>query len=402
MAWKEVSKLEQRREFVLLTKAGIKDFRSLCAEFGISRKTGYKWWNRFKADGLRAMKDQSRRPNGCPHKTPKDVQLTVLKERRKHPTWGPKKLRQILKEDYADLHTPSVSTIGAILKRTGVPLKKRRKRGIYPVVATALTHPEAANDVWAADFKGWFRTKDGSRCDPLTVTDLSTRNIIGARILPGPTQRHTQRAFVQLFKRYGLPLVIRVDNGSPFATMGIGRLSALSVWWMELGIRVELTRPGCPQDNGSHERMHRTFKAELTKPVSPNRRSQQLRIDRWRKEYNEDRPHEALGMKKPAQLYRVSPRRHSGKISPIDYPEGYERIKVDSNGFIRWQGHRIYLGETLSNKRLGLKPLDNGCKEVYFANRVLGELTPQTRARLRPPAYAVRAFKEKSITTCHP
>jgi len=398
MAWKEVLVMEERCSFVLLAEKRLQSFTSLCEEYGISRKTGYKWVERYRKYGLRSLREFSRRPMSCPHKTPLEIEALILRERRKHKTWGPKKLRSVLITDHKIESPPAESTIGEILKRNGVPLRKRRKRGVIRLPLQDLTIPEAANDVWTVDFKGWFRTQDGSRCDPLTVMDLHSRYLLCAKLLLGQTQKSTKPAFEALFKRYGLPKVIRVDNGSPFASQGIGRLSALSVWWTHLGIRVEFIKPASPQENGAHERMHGTMKAEVTKPPSANESAQQQRINRWRKEYNEDRPHEGIGMQRPSQKYQKSPRRFSGKINPLRYPRPLKPMQVSSSGFIYMEGASCFIGEALSGSRLGLKALDSGIHEVYFADRLLGELHDSTPDRLRPLSRRSKGIKEEYET----
>ena len=274
--------MEERMSFVLMAERRQQSFSSLCAEYGISRKTGYKWVERYHTYGLKALGELSRRPMSCPHKTSEAVERLILGDRRKHPTWGPKKLRDLLIKQHQIADPPAESTIGAVLKRNGVALRKRRRRGVFRLPLQDLTHPESANDVWTVDFKGWFRTLDGARCDPLTVMDLYSRYLLCAKLLSGQTVRATKPAFAALFKRNGLPRVIRVDNGSPFASMGIGRLSELSVWWTHLGIRVEFIKPASPQENGAHERMHGTMKGEAVKPPSTNPVAQQQRLDRWR------------------------------------------------------------------------------------------------------------------------
>jgi transposase InsO family protein len=398
MAWKEVLVMEERCSFVLLAQKRHQSFSSLCKEYGISRKTGYKWVERYRKYGLRSLRKFSRRPMSCPHKTPLDIEALILRERRKHKTWGPKKLRDILIKDHKIPRPPAESTIGEILKRNGVPLRKRRKRGVFRLPLQDLTIPVAANDVWTVDFKGWFRTQDGSRCDPLTVMDLHSRYLLCAKLLSGQTQKSTKPAFEALFKRYGLPKVIRVDNGAPFASVGIGRLSALSVWWTHLGIRVEFIKPASPQENGAHERMHGTMKAEVTKPPSANESAQQQRINRWRKEYNEDRPHEGIGMQRPTQRYQKSPRRFTGKIKPLRYPRPLKTMQVSSSGFIYMEGAACFIGEAMSGSRLGLKTLDSGIREVYFADRLLGELHDSTSDRLRPLSRRSKGIKEEYET----
>ena len=398
MAWKEGLVMEERMSFVLMAERRQQSFSSLCAEYGISRKTGYKWIERYRRYGLKALGELSRRPMSCPHKTSEAVEQLILGERRKHPTWGPKKLRDLLIKLHQIADPPAESTIGAVLKRNGVALRKRRRRGVFRLPLQDLTHPESANDVWTVDFKGWFRTLDGARCDPLTVMDLHSRYLLCAKLLPGQTVRATKPAFTALFKRNGLPRVIRVDNGSPFASMGIGRLSELSVWWTHLGIRVEFIKPASPQENGAHERMHGTMKAEAVNPPSTNPVAQQQRLDRWRKGYNEARPHEGIGMQRPIQRYQSSPRRFSGSIKPLRYPRPFKTLNVSVSGFVSWKGNAYFIGDALSKSRLGLKPLDSGIHEVYFAQRLIGELHESAPGRLRPPASADRGQPRKKTS----
>lgn len=397
MAWKEVLVMEERSCFVLLAEKHQQSFSSLCKEYGISRKTGYKWVARYQKYGLGSLREFNRRPMSCPHKTSVKIEKLILRERRKHKTWGPKKLRDILIKEHHIAMPPAESTIGEILKRNGVPLRKRRRRGVFHLPLQDLTIPLTANDVWTVDFKGWFKTQDGIRCDPLTVMDLHSRYLLCSRLLNAQTQRSTKPAFATLFKRYGLPRVIRVDNGSPFASMGIGRLSVLSVWWTHLGIRVEFIKPASPQENGAHERMHETMKAEATKP-SKNKSAQQQRMNRWRKEYNNDRPHESIGMQRPSQRYHKSPRRFHGKIKPLRYPRPLKTLQVNSSGSISWKSKAIFIGEALSGSYLGLKALDNGIHEVYFADRLLGELHESTPDRLRPLHQRSKGIEEKEKT----
>lgn len=384
MAWKEVLVMEERCSFVLMAEKHQQSFSSLCEEYGISRKTGYKWVERYRKYGLLSLREFNRRPMSCPHQTPLEIEKLVLRERRKHKTWGPKKLRVLLITVHNITNPPAESTIGSILKRNGVALRKRRRHKAIRIPLQGLTIPQEANDVWTVDFKGWFRTRDGERCDPLTVMDLHSRYLLCAKLLFGQTFRSTKRAFKNLFSYYGLPKVIRVDNGSPFASAGIGRLSELSVWWTHLGIRVEFIKPASPQENGAHERMHGTFKAECTKPPSSNIVAQQQRMDRWRKEYNQDRPHEAIGMQRPAQKYHKSQRRFCGKIKSLHYPRPLKTVEVSSSGCIHRGVTTCFVGTALSGSCLGLKPIDNGVHEVYFADRLLGELHDSTPGRLQP------------------
>jgi transposase InsO family protein len=392
MPWKDVLPMEERIRFAVLAAKGTEVFSDLCEQFGISRKTGYKWLKRYREFGLAGTREWSRRPERCPHRTPAKIEALILRERRRHRSWGPKKLRELLRTGDAVAAPPSRATIAKILRRHGLAGKggRRRRPGrIAQCGPGALTQPHAANAVWTVDYKGWFRLGDGARCDPLTVTDLFSRYLLCLRAVPAATQACTRRAFFTLFRLFGLPAVIRVDNGTPFASMGLAGLSKLSVWWVGLGIQVEFIRPASPYQNGSHERMHKTLKAEATQPPSPNRRAQQRRFVRWRHQFNHERPHEALGMKKPAQVYQPSARRYDGRDIRIDYPAGFRVQKATANGCLRWKGHVYFVGEAFAHARLGLRENARGETELFLANLCLGTLHLESQGRLRPTASVV-------------
>ena len=382
--------MEERIRFAVLADKGRRTMTELCAEFRISRKTGYKWLRRYRQFGLAGTREWSRRPGHCPQQTAAAVVRRLVQERRAHPRWGPKKLQVVLRRAGGWAHVPSVSTLGAILQQRGLTVKRRRRRGqVVCPAARTLTVPTRPNEVWAMDFKGWFKTGNGQRCDPLTITDLYSRYLVCCRALPGPTQGGTQRACRAVFRRYGLPEVIRVDNGTPFASMGLARLSRLSVWWLRLGIRVEFIRPASPQLNGSHERMHRTLKAEATQPASTNLRAQQRRFDRWKKQFNEQRPHEAIGMRVPAELYHRSAHRLHDDDKPLRYPDGVLTKPVGSSGSLRYRGATYFLGEAFARETVGLRHARAGETSVYLANVCLGQLGTQIRGRFRPTASIV-------------
>jgi transposase InsO family protein len=293
---------------------------------------------------------------------------------------------------------PAVSTVGEVLKRHGMVKARQRRGAVFKVERGTLTAPERNNHVFAVDFKGWFYTGDGERCDPLTVTDMYSRYLCRVDSLPQATTQWTQESFRALFRRQGLPEIIRVDNGTPFASMGPGGLSKLSVWWIGLGIEVQFSRPACPQDNGSHERMHRTMKAECCTPPSANLAAQQQRFDRWRKEFNEERPHEALGMRVPAQVYQASARRLDERIKPRLYELGVETHKVSANGFIALNGGNCFVGEAFGGAEVALeREEESGLIQVRYANVKLGSLEDVANARLQPPPYAER-WKSKLAT----
>jgi putative transposase len=386
-----MSSMEQKQQFVSLVGSGRFTITELCLEFKISRKTGHKWLLRHEEDGVAGLEDRSRAPKCSAGRTPDDVERLIVTERRLHPTWGPKKIRRILETKYGIETPPAVSTVGAVLTRHGMVKARRQRAGVFKVERGELTVPERCHHVLGVDFKGWFVTGDGDRFDPLTVTDLHSRFLMRAEGLPQQTRRWTQESFRALFRRQGLPEIIRVDNGSPFASMGPGGLSKLSVWWIGLGIKIEFSRPGCPQDNGCHERMHRTMKAECCKPPSVNSRAQQQRMDRWRKEFNFERPHEGLGMRVPADVYHTSARRMSERIKPQLYELGVETKTVNSAGYISLGGSSSYIGEAFGGVEVALEPSGkDGLIAVRYANIELGTLGDSPSARLRPTASAAR------------
>ena len=265
MPWNEVTPMEEINRFVCLAVSGRLTLTELCADFHVSRKTGYKWLRRYQAEGVRGLRPRSHRTRHCPHQTAVKIEQLVLQERRWHRTWGPKKLQELLRCRHRIKPLPACSTIAGILRRHGLSQRPRRKPGLYEVARSTLTGPTHPNHVWTVDFKGWFLLGNGQRCDPLTVCDRFSRYVLGCRARPDQQFGGTLRAFQKLMRHHGLPQVIRVDNGTPFASMALGRLSRLSVWWINQGIAVEFIRPASPQENGSHERMHRDLKAEATR-----------------------------------------------------------------------------------------------------------------------------------------
>ncbi len=385
MPWKNVLPMEQKQQFVSLALSGRFTVTELCGEFEISRKTGHKWLSRYAQEGREGLEERSRAPKSAAGRTPDEIERLIVGERRLHPTWGAKKIRRILETKHGLESPPAVSTVGEVLKRHGMVRARRRRAGAFKVQRGELTQPERPNHVLGVDFKGWFSTRDGERFDPLTVTDLHSRYLLRAEGLPQATTRWTQRSFRCLFRRCGLPEIIRVDNGAPFASMGPGGLSKLSVWWIGLGIRVEFTRPGCPQDNGCHERMHRTMKEECCKPPSANPEAQQQRMDRWRRQFNHDRPHEALGMRVPADVYQPSARRLDERIKPQLYEPGVETKTVNAAGFVSLNGSNCYVGESFGGVDVALERSGkDGLIHVRYANIKLGHLGDSPAARLQP------------------
>jgi putative transposase len=380
--------MEEKHRFVSLAATGRFTFTALCADFHVSRKTGHKWLRRYREAGAAGLRERSRRPHGCAHQTAAQIERLILHERRRHRTWGPKKLRRLLRRDYGLRRPPACSTIAGILRRHGLSQRPRRAPGCYELPRRALTVPTHPNQVWTVDFKGWFLLGNGQRCDPLTVCDLFSHYVLACRARPNQQFIGTLRAFRQLMRRHGLPQIIRVDNGAPFASLGLGRLSKLSVWWINHGIAVEFIRPASPQQNGSHERTHRDLKAEATQPPSPTFGAQQRRFDRWQRERNHVRPHEALGLLTPAHIYRPSQRRLRDNDTAVRYPTGWEVKRLSATGHLAHDGHHYYVGEALAGCRVGLQRNASGQTEVHFANVPLGHLVFDSGGgRFTPTAY---------------
>ena len=387
MPWNTVTPMEEIIRFVSLAHSDRYTLTELCEQFGISRKTGYKHLARYEAEGLKGLRERSHRPQHWPQRTDEAVTALVLAERRLHRTWGPKKLYEVLRLKHGLESPPARSTLGEILRRHGVSVPRRRPRGSYHALNEGLTEPTQPNHVWTVDFKGWFLLGDGQRCDPLTVCDRYSHYLVACQARPNQQFQGTLDAFEAMLRHHGLPQVIRVDNGPPFASYGLGRLSSLSVWWIEQGIEVEFTRPAHPQDNGSHERMHRDLKAEATQPPSANPPAQQRRFERWRHQYNHERPHEALGMRKPAECYQPSPRRLNDSDLELTYPRDYEVKTVSTSGQLSHEGRSYHVGEAFAGKRVGLRRTKEGIAELYFANVHLGNLAFGSEGRFRPAAY---------------
>jgi transposase InsO family protein len=397
MAWKEVKPMEERVRFVFMVEDETKTFIQLCRDFGISRNTGYKWWKRFKAGGLPALEERSRRPLSSPNLTSLKWEKRILLLRRRRPHWGPKKLRSRLMATFRRDAVPACSTIGRILSSAGVVKKGRRRRPPGPIVIRpGLTEPVAPNEVWAVDYKGWFRLGNGQRCEPLTVSDLSSRYLLCCWAGADVSYESARAVFEKLFKEMGQPARIRVDNGPPFGSRGAAGLSRLAVWWVSLGITPEFIDPGHPEQNGSHERMHRTLKAEVIQPVSHYRPTQQKRFDRWRWQFNHERPHEALGLVTPASLYRQSPNIYRGPSGPV-YSRHHAERRVRSNGEINWAGRKRFVGEAFVGHTLGVLPSAEGKQLVYFYDYLLGEIDESQPGGMKPSVSLRQKKQEKTV-----
>ena len=399
MPWKKVLPMEEKLSFIIRVKAGVLSFAAVCREFGVSRRTGYKWWRRYQDSGLGGLAERSHRPHRCPHRQGAVWTDRVVALRLRHPSWGPKKLRVKLVAQYGSAGVPAVSTLGARLQASGLVRSRRRRRRQPDRSPVSLTVAEQPNQVWGVDFKGWFRTGDGRRCDPLTMSDLYSRYVVCCQVAADQSYAVARHWFEKVFKRYGLPEVIRVDNGGPFASTGGAGLSRLSVWWIRLGIRPEFIRPGHPEENGVHERMHRTLKAETTQPAAATGRAQQKRFERWRRKFNEERPHEALGQAVPAVFYQPSPRVYGRGRTSFVYAQDYVVRRVRSNGEIRWQAGLRYVGQAVIGQLVGLREAQAGRMEVWFEDYLLGDLHAGESGGLRPSVslHQTRQAKQKLL-----
>lgn len=361
-----------RQEFVLKVLAGEKTMAALCREYAVSRETGYKWLRRYRELGLGGLVDQSRRPRSNPRQVSQDVVLDILRLRREHKTWGAKKLWVVLARTYSAKELPTPPTIARIIDRAGLVNRRRYRPPFRGVVPTAPRfRVEAPNDLWTVDFKGWWRTGDGRRCEPLTVRDAFSRFVLDVRILPSIGEHHVRPVFERLFDEYGLPRGIQSDNGPPFVSMrALHGLTTLSAWWISLGVRHVRGRPGCPQDNGGHERMHADIRIEIECEAAQNRQAQQRACDDWRATFNHVRPHEALGMKTPSEVYRASSRRR-GRIILGGFPEACEVAEV-RGGMVRDGRHRIYVSNAVSGYPVGLQSMGGDEVRVWFFDVLLG------------------------------
>lgn len=359
MPWLETRVEDQRLRFIAAQESGTWDFAELCREFGISRKTGYKWRERYAEGGPAALVDRSRRALTNPQAVSAETREQILALRDAEPSWGARKLQRRLHDLYPERSWPCVSTIGDLLAQLGLSQqsKRRRRRG-PPSAPAGLTLPDQVNRVWCADFKGWWLCGDGTRCEPFTLMDGASRYLLRCQAVAHRDTMTLKRLFEAAFREYGLPEVIRTDNGAPFAAPGLTGLSELSVWWVRLGVRPERIAKGKPQQNGRLERLHRTLKAECATPPAATWRLQQRRLDQWRRSYNEERPHEALGLATPASCYERSVRRWPRVAPPFTYPAGVWPRLVNQRGDFRWDGGLIDVGGALAGQRIGWAPLE--------------------------------------------
>jgi len=365
--------MDQKTQFIADYLRECFSITELCDRYGVARKTGYKWIERYLRLGPCGLEERSRKPRHSPNATEPQIVVALLEMRKRHPSWGAKKLLPMVHRRHPRWDLPDRSTVYDILRRHGMVQKKRSPRRVgHPGKPSSLIL--APNDVWSADYKGQFKTGNGQYCYPLTVADGFSRYLLGCQALSSTAVAEAKPVFTRLFNEYGLPKRIRTDNGVPFATHTLARLSSLSAWWVRLGIVPELIEPGKPQQNGRHERMHKTLKAEATRPAASSRRAQQCKFDRFREEFNHERPHEALDQQTPAACYRNSPREMPSKLPPLEYPDRFELRYVSANGGIRWNRKWVNVSIVCVGEYVGLEEIDDGLWEVYFGPLKLGRL----------------------------
>jgi transposase InsO family protein len=369
--------VDQRRRFLedLLTERWT--MSELCTRYGISRPTGYLWLARYRAGGDAGLISRSPVPTSCPHQTSPAIETAIVAARRRY-GWGAKKLRAYLQQQSPSVAWPARSTINDLLDRHRL-LRKQRRRHVWSHPGRAGVPSQAPNDVWPADFKGQFKTGDGHYCYPLTVTDHVSRRVLACQGLPAITVAGTRAVFLTLFRAHGVPRAIRTDNGVPFAGVGLQGLSSLNVWWMQLGVVHDRIRPGCPQDNGRHERMHRELKRATLRPPAATRRAQQRRFDVFRQCYNAERPHEGLADRTPDSLWVPSPRPYPEGPRRPDYPRGLEVRRVSCGGTILWRGQLVFLSEVLRGEDVALEEVDDECWNIVYFTTLLARWDGRTR-----------------------
>jgi len=379
--WKETSVMKEKVLFVSAYEEGEASMTELCRQYGVSRQTGYLWWNRYTSEGFKGLYELSRRPAHQPRKTAPEIRTVIVQTREKYPRKGPKKIWDWLTRHQPDVRWPGPSTIGKILKEERLTKAGRRRRGTqsYP---TELREAERCNDLWCIDFKGWFLTGDGQRCDPLTLMDQYSRYLLACEstVISG---RSVQPILERCFQNYGMPARLRSDNGAPFAGPSVGGLSRLAIWLVQLGILPERIKPGRPQQNSKHERMHRTLKDETASPPAVTLAAQQARFQEFRRLYNEDRGHESLGMKRPVDVYQVAARPYTGKRVALEYPSRMKVRRVQQRGEIYWDTEPIFLTELLWKEDVGLDPISEHHWKIYYGPLSLAILDTKSKRVLK-------------------
>jgi transposase InsO family protein len=381
MPWKETDVMDRRTEFVLRALCKELPFAALCREYDISRKTGYKWQERFLEEGLAGLRNRSRRPKSCPGQVTEDVACELVRLKLAHSTWGPKKIRDVFAGLHSERAAPSVSSVRRILDKAGLVQHRRRRRPRQCGRIVNRLKAQRPNHVWTVDFKGWWYSAEKERIEPLTVRDACSRYVLCAQVMENARSETVRQRFERTFATYGLPEIIRSDNGSPFACMSapLG-LSRLSAWWVALGIALDRIAPGHPEQNGGHERMHRDIAMEVEGAVDGDALAHQAALDEWRREFNNERPHEALAMQVPADLYVKSPRSFDDSAMELTYPNGYLRRKVGRRGGIKFSNHKFCISVAVAGWHVGLKPTGTRRYSVWFGPLCLGMLDLMTES----------------------
>lgn len=392
MPWKETDLMNTKYEFVLKSFNKQKTFTELCRDYGISTKSGYKWVQRFLEGGFPALEEKSRKPVHNGRETPEAISVELIRIKNLHKTWGPYKILKIYTNNHPGEYAPARSTVENILMRAGFVEPKKRKRKKTTNRIQVKVVPVRPNQVWTVDFKGWWYTKNKEKCEPLTVRDEFSKFILCIKVLDKGDTPHVKQAFEALFSKYGLPEIIRSDNGPPFASSfnSLG-LSRLSVWWMSLGIKLDRIDPGCPYQNGGHERMHRDMKSELEGQIDGNLNEHQRVFDKWREEFNTIRPHAALNMKTPSEIYYKSERKYDRQDVLIVYGRGYKSRMVNDRGFCNYKSKRIFIGNPFSGYNIAIKEID-GITKFWFDDFLIGTLDEKT-GLLLPETDSIKAAK---------
>ena len=400
-----------RERFARAALARREPFAGLCVRYGLSRSAGYKWLARFLREGPAGLAWRSRRPARSPRKLAGLWRRRLVRLRRRHPAWGPRKLRTLFRRAYPQVRLPSERTLARWLRRLGLPVRPARRQRRGPAWPRPPARPaRRSNDVWTVDFKGWFRTGDGTRVEPLTIRDLFRRRLLAFRLLPHQSDGPVRRVFRRVFSRHGLPYAIRCDNGAPFGGCGPRGLSRLSVWWRRLGIRVEFGRPAHPEDNAGHEQMHGVYQREVADDPARTPAAHQRRTDRWMESFNRLRPHQALGQATPAQRYRSGRRRLPARLPAWPAPRGSRRLRVNPKGYVRWQGRSRFVGRAFAGEDIALRTDGPGWWSVFLGTDLLGtlhaadrhdSLRPVQLLRANPPIVSAMSWPALSTMYCH-
>jgi transposase InsO family protein len=374
MPWTETCVMKERVKFIMEVLDNTYSMTELCSYYLISRKTGYKWLERYRQGGIKALHNRSRKPHSHPHEISHQVKESILAIKMRFSKWGAPKIRSRLERIHPTWSSyPAISTIGLFLHKQGLTHHRKRRRKATPT-ELPLTSGRHSNQVWCADFKGHFKTGNGSRCNPLTISDYSSRYLLCCHHLDRMSYKLTKMRFERVFHEYGLPEVIRTDNGTPFASRGLGGLSRLSYWWIRLGIHPERIEPGHPEQNGRHERMHKTLKDHTVKPPAKTLTQQQQRFNGFCVEYNEHRPHEALEMRTPSDCYSGSTREFPSRLPQADYPDHMQIRRVYPHGDIRYLGKRLFVTESLRDEYVGVEQIDEDTSWLWYCDYLLGRI----------------------------